>query len=260
MTSMHDPQPPEVLFFGTCLIDLLDPEAGLAAMALIERVGFRVRFPQGQTCCAQPAYNAGFRRSARTVARQQLDALDGAQPIVVPSASCAGMFREHYPSLFAGTEDAERADRLAGRVVEFCEFLDRVLEPTPLDQGAPLRVALHQSCSARRETLTAPAAKRLLARFENLVLVEPQHPEECCGFGGSFAVKQPEISAAMTADKLDAIGATRAKVLVSQDLGCLINLGGMAKARGQRLCVVHIATLLHERLVGAAAVPTRTLS
>ncbi len=245
------PKPAEVLFFGTCLIDLLDPEAGLAAMRLIERAGVRVRFPQAQTCCGQPAYNVGFRQPARQVARQQLCALAGELPVVVPSASCAGTFREHYPRLFADTPEAEAAKGLASRVVEFCDLLDQLLETDPRDRGAALRVALHQSCSARRETGSAPAAARLLARFPNIKVSEPDHAEECCGFGGTFAVKQPEISAAMAADKLDAIRATRARVLVSQDIGCLTNLEGTARKRGMRLRAVHIATLLWERLEGS---------
>lgn len=243
-------KPTEVLFFGTCLVDLLDPEAGLAAMRLIERAGVRVRFPQDQTCCGQPAYNSGFRQPARQVARLQVRALAGELPVVVPSASCAGMFREHYPRLFAKTPDAEQATHLAGRAVELCAFLDELLEPDLVDQGAPLRVALHHSCSARRETESAAAAARLLARFSNLKVVEPDHAEECCGFGGTFAVKQPEIAAAMAADKLDAILATRAQVLVSQDLGCLANLEGTARKRERPLRVIHIATLLWERLEG----------
>jgi L-lactate dehydrogenase complex protein LldE len=251
MTAATDPKPAEVLFFGTCLVDLLDPYAGLAAMRLIERSGIGVRFPQQQTCCGQPAWNAGFRQAARTVARVQLQVLGGDSPVVVPSASCAGMFRAHYPSLFADTPDAERAHRLAGRVVELCDFLDRVIESEPIDRGAPLRVALHQSCSARRETGTASAARRLLARFERLEVIEPEHAEECCGFGGTFAVKQPEIAAAMTADKVDAIVATGAPLLVSQDLGCLTNLDGTARYRGERVRAVHIATLVWERLQGA---------
>lgn len=244
-----------VLVFGTCLIDLVYPQAGLAAMRLIERAGVRVRFPLGQTCCGQPAYNSGFRKPARSVARQQLDALAGDQSVVVPSASCAGMFREHYPALFAGTRDEDRARQLAGRVVELCDLLDRLLEPDLVDQGPPLRVALHHSCSSRRETRTSGAADRLLARLKNLTVVQPEYAEECCGFGGTFAVKQPEISAAMTADKLKAIKATHARVLVSQDLGCLTSLDGAARKNGQRLRTVHIATLLWERLEGVSIVP-----
>lgn len=243
-------RPAEILFFGTCLIDLLDPQAGLAAMRLLEHAGLRVHFPLAQTCCGQPAYNAGFRRSARAVARLQLDALAGDLPVVVPSASCAAMFRSGYPALFAGTKDEARAVMLADRVVELCELLDQVLEPDPVDTGAPLRVALHQSCAARRETATAPMAARLLARFANLKVVEPALAAECCGFGGTFAVKQPELSSAMAADKLEAIRATRARVLVSQDLGCLTNLDGLARKQGLRLRTLHIATLLWERLHG----------
>ncbi|MGB5735280.1 MAG: (Fe-S)-binding protein, partial [Thiohalocapsa sp.] len=151
-------KPDRVLVFGTCLIDLVYPQAGLAAMRLIDRAGVQVRFPRGQTCCGQPAYNAGFREDARRVGRQQLDALAGDEPVVVPSASCAGMLREHYPRLFAETADAERAVQLAERVVEFCDFLDRMLDVELVDQGPPITVALHQSCSARREMAVAPAA------------------------------------------------------------------------------------------------------
>lgn len=256
MNSNQNPLPAEVLFFGTCLIDLLDPKAGLAAMRLIERAGIRVRFPQAQTCCGQPAYNSGYRQPARQVARLQLQALAGEQPVVVPSASCAGMFREQYPTLFAGTAEAESAQQLAGRVVELCDFLDQVLAPGPFGGGETLPVVLHQSCSARRETKTAPAAERLLARFPCLSVVEPDHAYECCGFGGTFAVKQPEISAAMAADKLNAIIETGATVLVSQDLGCLTNLDGLARKQGLPLRTMHIASLLWEQLERAPQGPS----
>ena len=240
-------RPSRVVIFGTCLIDLVFPEAGLAAMRLIRREGVRVHFPQEQTCCGQPAYNAGFRAHAWRVARQQLDVLDGDDPVVVPSASCAGMLREHYPRLFAGTPEQARAEHLAARVVELCDFLHRVLAVRLDDRGPPISVALHQSCSARREMAVAPAAAALLGQLSRVTVLEPDHAEECCGFGGTFAVKAPEISAAMAADKTNAVAATGADLLISQDCGCLLNLDGTARKAGLGFEVRHIAEFLWQR-------------
>jgi L-lactate dehydrogenase complex protein LldE len=160
------------------------------------------------------------------------------------------MIRMHYPRLFAGTADEPRALALAGRVYEFTEFLIRVLDLQPVDLGPPLQVALHNSCSARRELGVADAALDLLARLGNVQAVEPGHAYECCGFGGTFAVKEPEISAAMAADKTAAITATGAQVLVGQDCGCLMNLEGTFRHRGNGPEVRHIAELLWDRTNG----------
>jgi len=246
-------KPGRVVFFGTCLVDLIYPQAGLAAMRLIERAGVTVRFPAGQTCCGQPAYNSGFRDDARRVARQQLDVLAGDEPVVVPSASCAGMLREHYPRLFADSTDEARARQLAGRVLELCDFLALVLDIELADQGPPVKVALHQSCSARRELAVAPAASALLGRLANVTVAEPDHATECCGFGGTFSVKEPEISAAMAADKAASIAATDAHLLLSQDCGCLMNIDGTARKAGLGFGVQHIAEFLWQRTsVGGA--------
>ncbi|MGB5830918.1 MAG: (Fe-S)-binding protein [Thiohalocapsa sp.] len=246
-------KPDRVLVFGTCLIDLVYPQAGLAAMRLIERAGLSVRFPQGQTCCGQPAYNSGFREDARRVARRQLDALAGEEPVVVPSASCAGMLREHYPRLFADTDDEARARQIAARVVELCDFLHRVLDIDLNDQGLPITVALHQSCSARREMAVAPAALSLLGRLANVRVLEPDHAQECCGFGGTFSVKEPEISAAMAADKAASIAAAGPGLLLSQDCGCLMNIEGTARKAGFGYSAMHIAEFVLQRTGGATA-------
>jgi len=240
-------KPDTVYFFGTCLIDLLFPQAGLSAMRLLRREGIRVRYPQAQTCCGQPAYNSGYEREARAVARRQLDAFPDDIPIIVPSASCAGMLRIHYPRLFAGTADQGRVEAFAARVHELAGFLVHVLELRPRDLGPPLRVAVHNSCSARREMEVADAAMELLGRLESIDAVEPDRADECCGFGGTFAVKQPEISAAMTADKLATIAATGTQVLVGQDCGCLMNLAATFERQGRGPEVKHIAELLWER-------------
>jgi L-lactate dehydrogenase complex protein LldE len=243
-------KPSSVYFFGTCLIDLLFPGAGLSAMRLLRREGIRVVFPPGQTCCGQPAWNSGYREEARKVARVQLDAFCDDLPIVVPSASCAGMMREHYPEVFAGTPDEERAKSVAARVVELTDFLVRVLDLRPEDLGPPVKVALHNSCSARREMGVADAAMALLARLARVEASEPDHAYECCGFGGTFAVKQPAISAAMAADKAAALAATGAEVIVSQDCGCLMNLGGTLERQGKGPKVKHIAEFVWERTSG----------
>lgn len=243
-------RPTSVYFFGTCLVDLLYPQVGLSAMRLLAREGIRVIFPQDQTCCGQPAYNSGYREEARRVARAQIDAFPEDLPVVVPSASCGGMFRVHYPTLFAGTPDAQRARALAARVVELADFLVRVLDLRPQDLGPPLKVAVHHSCSARRELGVSDSTLELLRRLAHLEAVEPDHATECCGFGGTFAVKQPEISAAMAGDKAESIAATGARVLVGQDCGCLMNLGGTLARRGNGMTVRHIAELLWERTTG----------
>jgi L-lactate dehydrogenase complex protein LldE len=242
-------RPDTVYFFGTCLIDLLFPQAGLAAMRLLRQEGIRVVYPQGQTCCGQPAYNSGYGHEAVRVASVQLDALARDWPVVVPSASCAGMLRVHYPRLFAGTRDEPRARALAGRVYELAEFLVRVLDYKPRGaSGDGLRAVLHNSCSARRETGVSGDALELLARLPGVEVVEPDHAHECCGFGGTFSVKQPEISAAMAADKAQAVAAAGAEVLVSQDCGCLMNLEGTLRRRGGTVPVArHIAELVWER-------------
>lgn len=243
-------KPDTVYFFGTCLIDLLYPRAGLSAMRLLARAGIRVRYPQGQTCCGQPAYNSGYRGQARKVAAAQLDTFPADIPVVVPSASCAGMFRTHYPQLFAGTDEEARAQALAGRVYEFTEFLVRVLDLRPVDPGPPLKVVLHHSCSARRELGVADTARELLDRLANVHALEPDHAHECCGFGGTFAVKEPRLSAAMAADKTSAIAATGAPLLVGQDCGCLMNLEGTFRRRGDEPEVKYIAELVWERTGG----------
>lgn len=243
-----------VYFFGTCLVDTLFPRAGLAAMGLLRAAGVRVLFPQGQTCCGQPAANAGYRTEARAVARAQLDAFPGDLPILVPSASCAGMLKVEYPLLFADTPDADRAAAFADRVYEFADYLVRVLDYRPTDQGPPVRAAVHLSCSARRELGVAGATLEVLGRLSGVEAVEPERASECCGFGGTFAVKEPEISAAMASDKAALIRATGASVLIGQDYGCLMNLGGTLKrqagldgGQGAAIRVLHLAEFLLER-------------
>ena len=239
-----------VYFFATCLVDLFYPQAGLAGIALLRREGLDIIFPPDQTCCGQPAYNAGYRDEARKVAAAQLDLFAGDLPIVVPSGSCAGMMKHHYPRLFAGTERADQAEQVASRVWELTGFLVDRLGIELLDLGQPVKVALHTSCSARREMGVAHAGESLLAQLKAVERVEQDHETECCGFGGTFAVKQPEISAAMVEDKTRALRDTGAERVLSQDCGCLMNIGGAFGHQGQGPAIQHIAEFLWERTRG----------
>ena len=243
-------RPQAVLYLGTCLVDLLVPEAGLAGMELIRRAGVRVIYPADQSCCGQPAYNSGYRDEARAVAARQLAALDGDLPVVVPSGSCAGMLRHHYPELFAGYPLEAEALALSRRVFELTEFLVDVLALRPEDLGPPLKVAVHTSCSTHRELGAADRIGQLLDGLPAIEIVQPRHSAECCGFGGTFAVKQPAISAAMVADKCDALLESGADVVVSQDCGCLMNIGGALARRGAGPRCLHIAEFLLERTGG----------
>jgi L-lactate dehydrogenase complex protein LldE len=242
--------PDSIYFFATCLVDLFYPQAGLAGISLLRREGIHVIFPPDQTCCGQPAYNAGYRDEARKVAAAQLDLFSGDDPIVLPSGSCAGMMKHHYPRLFAGTERAAQAEQVASRVWELTGFLVDVVGIELQDLGEPVRVALHASCSARREMGVAHAAEALLAQLKSVQLVEQDHKAECCGFGGSFAVKQPEISAAMVEDKTQALRDAGAEMVLSQDCGCLMNIGGAFEHQGEGPATQHIAEFLWERTHG----------
>ncbi len=244
--------PNAVYFYGTCVIDLLYPEAGLAGMDLIRSAGIQVRYPRQQTCCGQPAFNSGYRDEALRVARAQLTCFPDPFPIVVPSASCAGMMKHHWPELFAGQRDETKANDIAGRVFELTEFLVDVVDLKLTDLGAPLKVAVHTSCSARREMGVGDRIRSLLGQLEKVQIVEHEHEKECCGFGGTFSVKQPDISGAMVTDKSQAIAATGADTLLSQDCSCLMNISGaLEKQAIGPSRSLHIAQFLMERTHGS---------
>jgi L-lactate dehydrogenase complex protein LldE len=244
---MNIAKPQQVYFFGTCLVDLFYPEAGLAGIRLIEREGVEVIFPQDQSCCGQPAWNSGYRDEARAVAAAQLALLRKEIPVVVPSASCAGMMKEHYPALFKGTSMEQQASALAKRVIELTAFLVDVLDIRIEDLGEPRKVAIHSSCSALREMHVGDRIESLVARLSRVEQVEQAYKRECCGFGGTFSVKQPDISGAMVVDKTASIRESGADILVSQDCGCLMNIAGAFEKQGDGPRCLHIAELLWER-------------
>ncbi|BBO77087.1 Fe-S oxidoreductase [Desulfosarcina widdelii] len=242
--------PGSVYFFGTCLMDAVYPDAGMAAIRLLQSLGANVIFPPDQSCCGQPAYNSGFIEEARAVARKQIQVFSQPYPIVVPSGSCAGMMKHHYPALFAGREEEAAAHRFAGRVYELFEYLVTVLNATFEDRGDPVTVTWHSSCHALREMKVVQYAKDLIGQLKNVTLVELARETECCGFGGTFAVKQPAISAAMVKDKVADIRQTGASTLLAGDCGCLMNITGAMDHEGVAIDGKHLAEFIWERTNG----------
>ena len=240
-------KPSVVYFFGTCLVDSFYGEAGLAAIQLLEREGLEVIFPQKQSCCGQPAYNSGFPKEAKAVAGKQLALFPKPYPIIVPSGSCAGMMRHHYPTLFAGDPMEKMAQEVAGRVYELGQFLLRKLDVSLTDQGPPLTVTWHSSCHAMREMKVTEDAKVLIRQLENVTLVELSREYECCGFGGTFAIKQPHLSGTMVQDKITDIAQTGAQRVITGDGGCLLNINGAMEKAAMPIAGQHLAQFLWER-------------
>lgn len=233
-----------VALFVTCLADLYRPQAGFAAVRLLESAGCRVEAPV-QTCCGQPAYNNGDFSNARAIARQVIEAFGGYRHVVVPSGSCAGMLKVHYPRLFA--EDprwCERARDLSGRTHELLSFLHDVLEHRDFGACFSGCVAYHDSCSSLREIGVQRQARELLSRVTGLRLAELKDSEVCCGFGGTFCVKYPELSARMVDDKARSVQATGADALLAGDLGCLLNIAGRLRRIDSKVRVYHAAEVL----------------
>lgn len=235
----------QVALFVTCLVDLLRPNVGFAAVKLLEEAGCDVVVPSAQTCCGQPAYNNGDSATAREIARQVIDAFAAYPYVVAPSGSCTGMLRVHYPALFEpGSEWHGRAVELAGRCHELVGFLTDVLGVETTGARFPGTVTYHDSCSALRELGVREQPRRLLAGIEGLRLIELPDAEVCCGFGGTFCVKYPDISGRMVTDKVRNIEATGAGVLLAGDMGCLLNMAGRLKRLGSPVRVYHVAEVL----------------
>jgi L-lactate dehydrogenase complex protein LldE len=236
---------PTVGLFVTCLVDLFRPSVGFAAIKLIEAAGCDVEVPAAQTCCGQPAYNSGDRKDTRAIARQVIAAFERYDYVVAPSGSCAGMLKVHYPELFKGDAAWEpRAAAFADKVHELVSFLSDVMavDATPADYAGT--VTYHDSCSGLRELGIQAQPRRLLAGVEGLDLVELKDADVCCGFGGTFCVKYPEISNSMVGKKTALIAETGADTLLAGDLGCLLNMAGKLQREGSPIQVRHVAEVL----------------
>jgi L-lactate dehydrogenase complex protein LldE len=237
-----------VSLFVTCIVDQLFPKVGMAMAGVLERLGYQVDFPEDQTCCGQPAFNSGYRSEARTVARHFLKVFESSEAIVVPSGSCTSMVVHHYADLFSTEpETLAKVHALEKRVWEFATFLTEVEGVE--DVGARLNevVTFHDGCHGLRELGIRNAPRRLLARVRGLELREMQPAEECCGFGGTFAVKFAELSGAMARTKIEAIERTGAQAVVSLDPSCLMQIQGALLRAGSSVRTMHLAEVLASR-------------
>jgi L-lactate dehydrogenase complex protein LldE len=236
-----------VALFVTCLVDLFRPTVGFAAVRLLEEAGCTVEVPRAQTCCGQPAYNSGDRADAKAIALQVFDAFAGYDHVVAPSGSCAGMIRVHYPELFADDPvNLPRAQALAARSWELISFLVDVCGIEKVTARWEREATYHDACSGLRELGIKLQPRQLLASVAGLRLKELPGAEVCCGFGGTFCVKYPEISDKMVTDKETDIVATGVEAVLSGDLGCLLNIAGKLFRQGRRIEVRHVAEVLAE--------------
>jgi L-lactate dehydrogenase complex protein LldE len=235
---------PRVGLFVTCLVDLMRPSVGFAAVKLLEDAGCKVDVPV-QTCCGQPAYNSGDRATARELAERIIEAFRGYDYVVAPSGSCAGMIKTHFPELFDDDPNwLPKANALSAKTYELTSFLVDVLGVTSVDAAFEGVVTYHDSCSGLRELRVRAQPRQLLASIEGLTLVELNESDVCCGFGGTFAVKYSDISGAIVEKKVENVVESGAPTLLAGDLGCLMNMAGRLSRDGKSVAVRHVAEVL----------------
>ena len=236
---------PRVALFVTCLVDQFYPQVGESVVQVLRRLGMDVTFNPAQTCCGQPAFNTGYREEARAVASGVLDLFDDADYVVAPSGSCTAMMRVFYPELFAGdAAKLEKVEKLRSRLFEFSEFVVKVLKTEDVGARFPHRVAYHDSCHLLRELGIEAEPRALLRSVRDIELVDLKDYQLCCGFGGTFSVKFPEVSVAMGKDKVRAALDAGAEYLVANDSGCLMHLAGLIHRQGLPLKTLHLAEVL----------------
>jgi len=238
-------QSPRIGLFATCLVDFFRPAVGFAAVKLLEAAGATVTVPASQTCCGQPAYNNGDRKNAKALALTVIDTFEDFDYVVVTSGSCAGMIVKHYPALFNDDPSLKkRAQILADKTHELVEFLTDVMGLTQIDATFEGVVTYHDSCAALRELKIKHQPRALLKSLAGLDLHEMANPEVCCGFGGTFCVKYPDISGKMAEDKMKDIKNSGADSVLSADMGCLLAIAGKLKRAGSSVEVRHVAEVL----------------
>jgi L-lactate dehydrogenase complex protein LldE len=236
---------PRVALLVTCLVDFFRPSVGFAAVRLLRDAGCAVDVPAAQTCCGQPAWNSGDRARAKSVARGLIEAFEGYDHVVAPSGSCAATVAKDYPQMFADEPDwRARAEGLAARTHELVSFLTDVRGVARVEAACVAAATYHDSCSGLRSLGIKDQPRRLLASVEGLTLTEMADAEVCCGFGGTFCVKFPDISNKMAADKTANAAATGADLLLAGDLGCLMNMAGKAAREGRPIRARHVAEVL----------------
>ena len=245
------PSGKRVSLFVTCIADVFYPQTGLSVVRLLDYLGIDVNFPLDQTCCGQPAFNTGYWRDARRVARQLLKAFDGSEVIVAPSGSCVAMVRHAYHQLFEDEAELEQAERIAAHMWEFTEYIVEGLGITDLGLSfpEPCTFAFHDSCHGLRLLGLGEAGRTLLGNMANVTLYPLEEHDECCGFGGTFSVKMADISGAMLRRKLTHINACQADTIVVSDLSCMAHINGGLSREGSPKRARHIADVLAEGLI-----------
>jgi L-lactate dehydrogenase complex protein LldE len=248
-----------VSLFVTCLTDLFAPQAGMATVRVLEHFGCRVDFPAEQTCCGQPQFNNGFHAQAAVLARRMIEVFEKSEAVVTPSASCAALLREQYPKLLQ--DDAawrERAERLAGKTYELVEYLTKVLKVDLAGLALPREttVALHYTCHQRALGQVPAVCEVLVRTLGNARVVPLEDAEQCCGFGGTFAVRFPEVSGTLAQDKAQRAAQSGADVLVVNEAGCAMNIAGACRRIGAKIQVRHVAEVIEEAIDHTAGAST----
>jgi len=235
----------KVTLFIQCLVDVMYPEVGEAMLKIFRKLDIAVDCPVDQTCCGQPAFNSGYHRQARVAARRFIRLFEDAQSVVCPSGSCVHMVRHHYPELFRDDPAwLRRSERIRDKTFELTEYLVDVLGVDDLDARFDGKITYHDSCHPLRGLGIMDQPRRLISKVGGAEFIEMQNSDQCCGFGGAFAVKYPEISTAMVEDKVKNIIATGADAVVGVDMSCLMNIQGLLSRKKSDVKIMHIAELL----------------
>ncbi|MCH5313584.1 MAG: (Fe-S)-binding protein [Helicobacter sp.] len=237
-----------VFFFSTCLGSAAYADTCINAIKLLQKAGCEVVFKKDQTCCAQPSYNSGYYEQSRKIALHNVELFAGVEPIIVPSGSCSAMMREDYLALFEGRSEFDTIKQFSKRVYDLGEYLHKIARVQYEDKGAPTRVTWHSNCHALRTSKVIDSAKALLRSLQNVELVELEREEECCGFGGTFSIKEPEISNAMVSQKIEDILSRDVEYVISADAGCLLNISTAMKKRNIALKSIHLYDFLAQRI------------
>ncbi|OZI10360.1 Fe-S oxidoreductase [Bacillaceae bacterium SAOS 7] len=233
--------------FITCLADNLYPQVGESVVRILNRQGVTVDFPEGQTCCGQPAFNSGYQKDAEKVAKHTIQVFEKSEFVVLPSGSCTGMIHHYYPEIFKDDPVwRKKADELIAKTYEFTQFLVHVLKVEDVGASLAKRATFHPSCHTSRLLHVKDEPLTLLSHVKGLQLVDLPYKSDCCGFGGTFAVKMSDISKQMVTEKATHVQSTQPDVLIGSDMGCLMNIGGRMNQLGSRVEVMHIAEVLDQ--------------
>lgn len=238
----------KVYFFATCLGSIAYSNTCVNAIKLLQKEGVEVIFKKDQTCCGQPSYNSGYYEDSRKVAMFNIKLFDKPYPIVVPSGSCAGMMKVDYLELFENDPNYAMVKDFSSRIYELSDFLYKELKVKYEDKGEKTKVTWHSNCHALRVAKSIESSKSLIRQLKNVELIELEREEECCGFGGTFSIKEPELSNAMVLEKIEDIKSRNVEYLVSADAGCLLNIGGAMKKNQVNIQPIHLYDFLANRI------------